>query len=157
MAANTSPIFPLTPNCAPAVIAAANTARDGSGALVTLLTAGVNGARVDWIKWTSAQATAAALSGTMVARVWLTDASDANIALIAEGVITSATASNLVAGAYGFFDFVNGTYTNTAGTVVSIGINGGLIVNAGYKIKVTQSIYVGVQDRMSVFPKAGDF
>lgn len=157
MAANTSPIFPLTPNCPAVVIAAANTARDGSGTLVTLLTAGVNGARVDWIRWTSAQATATSLSGTMVARIWVTDASDANIGLIAEGVITSATASTTVAGAFGFFDFVNGTYTNTAGTVVSIGCNGGLIVNIGYKIKVTQSIYAGVQDRMSVTLKAGDF
>jgi hypothetical protein len=157
MSANTAPVFALTPNNGKAVLAAANTARDGSGTLVTLITAGSNGGRLDWIKWASAQASAAALSGSMVARVWITDAAFANPALLVEGVITSATASNTIAGAWGVFDFLNGLYINTAGTAITIGINGGVIVDASKLICVTQSIYAGVQDRMSITSKYGDF
>lgn len=154
--ANTSPIFALTPNSGKADISAANTARDGSGTLVTLITAGSSGTRVDWIRWTSAQASAAALSGSIVLRVWVTDSNDANPELIAEGLLTSVTASNALIGAWGCFDFVNGLY-KTSTTTVDIGMNGGLIVDASKKIKVTQSIYAGAQDRMSVISKAGDF
>jgi len=46
-AANTSPIFPLTPNNGFATITAANTATDGTGTVATLITAGGNGARLD--------------------------------------------------------------------------------------------------------------
>lgn len=157
MSANTSPIFPLVVNSPGTIIAAANTARDGSGTLVTLYTAGVNGARSDWVKWTSAQATAAALSGSMVIRVWVTDAADANPHLISEAALSSNPASNTVIGSWGVFDFVNGLFVTVGGTIVSLGISGGIIVNPGFKIKVTQSIYAGVQDRMSVTHKTGDF
>ena len=50
MAANTSPIFPLTPVASWGTISAANTAKDGSGTVVTIFTAGANGARVDTVK-----------------------------------------------------------------------------------------------------------
>jgi hypothetical protein len=154
--ANTSPIFALTPNNGKADISAANTARDGSGSLVTLITAGSSGTRVDWIKWTSAQASAAALSASIVLRVWVTDSNDANPELIAEGLMASVTASNTAIGAWGCFDFVNG-YFKSATTIIDLGMNGGLIVDASKKIKVTQSVYAGAQDRMSVISKAGDF
>jgi hypothetical protein len=154
--ANTSPVFALTPNNGKADISAANTARDGSGTLVTLITAGSSGTRVDWIKWTSAQATAAAVSAAMVVRVWVTDSNDANPELIAEGALPAVTATASAIGGWGIFDFVNGFF-KTATTTLEIGINGGLIVDASKKIKVTQSIYAGVQDRMSVISKAGDF
>lgn len=50
MAANTQPIFPKTPNVSWGNIAAANTAKDGSGTVVTVFTAGADGARVDAVK-----------------------------------------------------------------------------------------------------------
>jgi hypothetical protein len=50
MAANKEPIFPATPNISWGTISAANTAKDGSGTVVTVFTAGLNGSRVDAIK-----------------------------------------------------------------------------------------------------------
>lgn len=47
MAANLQPIFPLSIKDSWGTITAANTAKDGTGAVVSLLTAGVNGSRVD--------------------------------------------------------------------------------------------------------------
>jgi hypothetical protein len=50
MAANVQPIFPAVPNISWGTISAANTAKDGSGTVVTVFTAGTNGARVDSLK-----------------------------------------------------------------------------------------------------------
>ena len=55
MAANTSPIHPLTPNVGgtgtlAVALTAANTAEDGSGTVVTIFTAGANGSRVDNVR-----------------------------------------------------------------------------------------------------------
>jgi len=48
MPANTSPIFPLTPNITiPTALTTANTAKDGTGTVVTLFTAGANGSFVE--------------------------------------------------------------------------------------------------------------
>lgn len=48
MPANTSPIFPLIPNIAiPTVLTTANTAKDGTGTVVTIFTAGANGSYVE--------------------------------------------------------------------------------------------------------------
>lgn len=49
MAANTSPIFLLTPNNGVASVSTANTARDGTGTIATIFTAGANGSRVEEI------------------------------------------------------------------------------------------------------------
>lgn len=139
MAANTQPIFTLTPNCSTAEITAANTARDGSGALVTLFTAGSNGSRVDSIDFTSAQATAAA-SSAMVVRVFITDNAGANPRLFKEGVFATLTPSNTVIGQTVNFSFGNG-----------------LILSSGQIIKVCQSVYAGVQDKMHVIARGGDY
>lgn len=51
MAANTTPIFPLTPNITVGkTISAANTAKDGTGTVVTVHTAGANGSRVEKLR-----------------------------------------------------------------------------------------------------------
>lgn len=139
MAANTAPIFTLTPNCPVVAVAAANTARDGSGVLVTLFTAGADGSRVESITFTSAQATAA-LSSAMVGRVFLTDSAGANPRLISEVVIAAVTASNTVIGA-----------------ASTIAYSNGLIIPTGCILKVTQSIYAGVQDQMHVTARGGDY
>ena len=50
MPANTTPIFPLTPKCSWGKVLTANTAKDGTGTVVTVFTAGANGSRIDQIK-----------------------------------------------------------------------------------------------------------
>lgn len=49
MAANTTPIFTITPKLAGVRISTANTARDGTGSLGDLITGGTNGTRIDRI------------------------------------------------------------------------------------------------------------
>jgi hypothetical protein len=139
MPANTTPIFTLTPKAATANIAAANTARDGSGTLVTLFTAGTNGSRVDFITFTSSQATAAA-SAARVMRVFLTDESGNNPRLISEAALTAVTASNTAIGATTTITFTNG-----------------LIINSGQVIKVSQSIYGSAADATDVLLRGGNF
>lgn len=139
MPANTSPIFTLTPNASTANIAAANTARDGSGTLVTAFTAGANGSRVDFITFTSSQATAAA-SAARVQRVFLTDASGLNPRLISEVAMTAVTASNTAIGATQTI-----TYTN------------GLVIKSGQLIKVSQSVYGSAADATDVLVRGGDY
>lgn len=139
MPANTSPIFTLTPKAATARIAAANTARDGSGSLVTLFTAGANGSRVDFITFTSSQVTAAA-SAARVQRVFLTDESGLNPRLISEVAMSAVTASNTAIGATATITFTNG-----------------LIINAGQVISVTQSVYGGAADGTDVVLRGGNF
>lgn len=50
MAVNNDPVFAKTPKIAQAAVAAANTNLDGSGSIVTLLTAGADGAIVTSLK-----------------------------------------------------------------------------------------------------------
>lgn len=139
MSANTNAIFTLTPNCPVVSITAANTASDGSGALVTLFTAGVNGSRVDSIIFRNAQATAAA-SSAMVGKIFLTDTAGANPRLIEEIAIATATRSTTAIGAYSTVNFLNG-----------------LIIAPGQIIKVCQSVYAGAQDLNHVIAKGGDY
>lgn len=139
MPANTSPIFTLTPVAATSTIAAANTARDGSGSLVTAFTAGANGSRVDFITFTSSQATAAA-SAARVQRVFLTDTAGLNPILIQEVAFSAVTASNTAIGATATITFTNG-----------------LIINAGQIIRVSQSVYGSAADGTSVLVRGGNY
>jgi len=139
MPANTTPIFTLTPKAATARIAAANTARDGSGTLSDLFTAGTNGSRVDFITFTSSQVTAAA-SAARVQRVFLTDESGLNPRLISEVVLSAVTASNTAIGATATITFTNG-----------------LIINTGQIIRVSQSIYGSAADATDVLLRGGNF
>lgn len=66
MTANTVPIFTLTPVVGCAAIATANTARDGSGTIGAVLTAGANGTRISRI---SVKATVTTTAG--VVRLWI--------------------------------------------------------------------------------------
>lgn len=52
MPANTAPIFPVVPSIqwAAAAITAANTAKDGTGAVTTIFIGAANGSRVDYLK-----------------------------------------------------------------------------------------------------------
>ena len=139
MPANTTPIFTLTPKAVTASIAAANTARDGSGTLIDLFTAGANGSRLDFITFTSAQATAAA-SAARVQRVFLTDTGGINPRLISEIVLSAVTASNTAIGSTATITFTNG-----------------LILASGQIVKVTQSVYGSAADGTHAFARGGDF
>lgn len=92
MAANTKPIYPLTPVIGMGTIAAANTAKDGTGTVVTLFTAGVDGGRVDKIKISPT-----GTSVQTVLRVFLnnglTNATPANNTLYMERTIPAYTLS----------------------------------------------------------------
>lgn len=139
MAVNTTPIFPLTPVIGYARLTAANTARDGSGSLSTLVTGDTDGTRVDYITFTSAQATAAANSA-MVGRVFITDNAGSNPRLLSEIAISAVTASNTAIGATQTITFA-----------------GGLIIPSGVVLKVAISVYAGAQDQVDVIARAADY
>lgn len=139
MAVTPTPIFTQVPNTGMARVAAANTARDGSGTLVSLFTAGTNGSRVETVTFTSAQATAAA-SSAMVGRVFISDAAGANFRLLAEVAIPTVTASTTAVGATQTITFV-----------------GGLIIKSGQLLSCTISVYAGAQDQMDVLARGGDY
>ena len=117
MPANTSPIFPLTPNLAWATVTTANTAKDGTGTVATVFTAGANGARVDYLK-----VRALGTNVATVIRVFVnngsTNATAANNTLIVDQTIAATTNSE------------------TAQLVDNI-IQLDLSLPAGYKINVT--------------------
>jgi len=96
MPANTTPIFPLTPNVSWGSLLAANTAKDGTGTVVTVFTDGANGARIDQIKVRSL--------GTNVATVLrffinngATNATAANNCLVHEITVAATTLSEVAA------------------------------------------------------------
>jgi hypothetical protein len=139
MAVNTMPIFVRQGNVQPARISAANTAADGSGALVTMVTAGVDGARVDGVRFRNSQATAAA-SSAMVQRIFLSNTAGTNFRLIGEVATGAATRSNTVVGATSIFTF-----------------DQPIIMLPGQVMSVAQSVYAGVQDQFDATPYAGDY
>lgn len=94
MPANTSPIFPLTPNVSWVPLATANTAKDGTGTAPVLFTAGANGSRLDTVKVKA--------KGTNVAtvlRLFLNNGSDpataGNNTLYMESTIAATTLSEV--------------------------------------------------------------
>lgn len=95
MPANTNPIFPLTPQIGAATLTTANTATDGTGTVSTLITATVDGTRVDYIK-----ARALGTNVTTVLRVFLNNGgvntTATNNMLWAEQTLPATTASNSV-------------------------------------------------------------
>lgn len=139
MAANTSPIFIKQGNSLPARIAAANTASDGSGTLVTLITAAADGTRVDGVRFRNSQATAAA-SSAMVHRVFLSDAAGANFRLIGE-VATAAATRN----------------ASTIGATSIITFDQPIIMRSGQVMSVCQSVYASAADQFDACEFAGDY
>ena len=124
MAANTTPLFTLTPVIGVgSIIATANTALDGTGTVATLFTAGANGARVDYIKIKYTGTSVATL-----ARIFInnggSNATAANNSLFVEQAITANTISQVAAQANEF----------------NIGMN--ISIPAGYRITATISTAV---------------
>lgn len=92
MPANTSPIFPLVPNVSWGKVNTANTAKDGTGTVVNVFTAGANGARLDYLK-----VRALGTNVATVLRVFVnngsTNATDTNNTLVLEQTIAATTLS----------------------------------------------------------------
>ena len=135
MAANTNPIFALTPKVGFATLTTANTAKDGTGAVSTILTAGASGMYVDKIK--------AIPLGTNVAsvlRVFLNNGADqtsaANNTLLFEKSLPATTLTEVAA---------------QTEQVISIGF----AIPAGYKLNV--AIATAVAAGWAVSGVGGDY
>lgn len=139
MAANTSPIFIKNGNFTVGRIAAANTASDGSGALVTVVTATTDGTRVDGVRFINSQVTAAA-SGLKVLKIFLSDTAGANYRIIGEVLMAAATRSTTVIGATAIYTF-----------------DQPIIMKSGQIMAVCMSVYAGAQDQTDACAFAGDY
>lgn len=91
MAANTVPIFPLTPIGVPVAVGSANTGRDGTGTIATILTPGTDGARVDGLRLCATVTTTAG-----VFRVWVRASGAGTWFLHDEILMTAITPSTTV-------------------------------------------------------------
>jgi len=139
MAANTTPIFTKQGNFVPARLVAANTASDGSGTVYTVVTAAVDGTRVDGVRFRNSQ-TAAAASSAMVHRIFLTDTSGLNPRLIGEVATATATRSTTAIGATSIFTF-----------------DQPIIMKSGQLMTVCQSVYASAADQFDATAFAGDY
>ena len=92
MAANTSPIFTLTPILAVATISAANTNRDGTGTIVAVVTGGTNGTRIERV---TVEATVTTSAGIVALYI---DPNTGTFHLWQEIAVTAATVSTTVLG-----------------------------------------------------------
>jgi hypothetical protein len=139
MAANPTPIFINQGNFTPGRIAAANTASDGSGALVTLVTAGADGTRVDGVRFINSQATAAA-AAAKVWRIFLSDTGGTNFRIIGEVIAAAVTRSNTVAGQTTIYTF-----------------DQAIIMQSGQIMSVCQSVYTTAADQTDAIAFAGNY
>lgn len=139
MPANTTPIFVLQGNTKPARIAAANTASDGSGTLVTLVTAGAAGARVDGVRFRNSQVSAS-ITSAQVHRIFLSDTFGASYRLIGEVATATATRSITAIGATSIFTF-----------------DQPIIMLSGQIMAVAQSLYTTAADQFDACAFAGDY
>lgn len=125
-------------------VAAANTARDGSGTegtnIFLLFTAGVNGARVDRIIYTAAGTLVANTAGCL--RVFISAAAGSNKRLWREYPISATTPSVSAVGANNF---------NTST------IDGGLALGAREQLWVTSHIADSAGNQFDVVAQGGDF
>ena len=139
MPANTTPIFILAGSFTPGRIAAANTASDGSGTLVTIVTAGANGTRVDGVRFINSQIVLAA-AAAKVFRIFLSDTGGANPRIIGEVIAAAVTRTIAVAGQ-------TATYT----------FDQPIIMKSGSIMTVVQSAFVSVADQTDACAFAGDY
>lgn len=124
-----TPQYAATPRCAVAQATAANTARDGTGTIATLFTAGASGSRVDRVVIKSTGVTTA---GAL--RFFIHDGSNAR--LLTEVPVVPVTPSSVVSSFEDEFAFDNG-----------------LILPTGYSLRVATEI----AETFNVFALGGDF
>jgi hypothetical protein len=137
MPANTAPIFTLTPDVqwGPTAITTANTAKDGTGTVLTVFTAGANGSYVQRIRFRPA-----GTNVQTVARVFInngsTNATAANNILWDEITIAGTTVSETAA--QSTFE-IPLNYALPAGYVLNITI--GTTIAAGLYVSVIGGDY----------------
>ena len=139
---NTNPIFIGSPNMGIARITAAVTSSDGSGTLFTLLTASVDGTRVDAVRFRSSQ-TSSVVTSAMVHRVYYsptTTSGSATCRLVGEVATASATRSATAVGATSIITF-----------------DQPLILPSGSALFVGQSVYAGIVDQFDAQAFAGNY
>lgn len=119
-------------------VSANNAARDGSGTINELYTAGAGGARIEKLRFISAQAAAAASSAN-VGRVFV-KASGGSWWLYDEIELATKTPSGTVAGQKQDITYVNG-----------------LILEPGAQVGVTLAVYAGAQDQYDVHIEGGEY
>ena len=137
MSANNKPLFPLTPKIAVGqTIATANTAKDGTGTVVTVATGGSNGQRVDSLRCVPI--------GSNVATV---------LRLFINNGSTNATAGNNAL--YKEYSLPATTLSETAQMSSDIEIPLDLFLPSGYKINAT--IGTTVAAGWSLVALAGDY
>jgi hypothetical protein len=136
MVANTTPIFPLTPNISVGqTIATANTAKDGTGTVATVHTAGANGSRVEKLRIRGL--------GTNVATV---------LRLFINNGLTNATAANNI-----LHEEITLPATTLSETsqLLNQEIGLGISLPAGYKLMCTIGTTVAAGYALSAI--AGDY
>ena len=129
MPANTTPIFTLTPVASWGTVTTANTAKDGTGTVVTIFTAGANGARVDKIRY-KVMGTNTATAMRIFVNNGSTNATAANNTMIREETVAATTLSEVAALTNGEIVFLDGlilpasyVINITIGTTVSAGLH----------------------------------
>jgi len=140
MAANTNPIFPITPKVEWGKLTTANIAKDGTGTVVTLFTAGANGARIDQIK-VRALGTNVATVLRLFINKGSTNTTATNNSLVHEVTIAATTLSETAA-------LTDNDITIAKGSDVLSPIP---FLPAGYKIQATigTTIAAGIQVTVS--------
>jgi len=138
--ANTSPIFTNAGNFTPARISGSNTASDGSGTIYPVVSAGVDGTRVDGVRFRNSQIVASG-SSAMIHRIFLSDTNGANYRLIGEIATAAATRNTTI----------------TIGATQIFTFDQPIIMSSGSKMAVAQSLYGGVQDQFDALAYAANY
>jgi len=136
MAKNTNPVFGLNGVVAAIALAAANTARDGSGSVATVATGDANGTRISNLHATSAQASVAA-NGASVVVFWLSIDSGTTWFKLREVAFAAVTGSNTAIGQFQELIFPEGI----------------ILEGTTYKLGVTKTIHAGAQDQIHVMAR----
>lgn len=144
MPANTIPIFPISPKVSWGKVTAANIAKDGTGVVVTLITAGANGMKLDAI-----HVRALGTNVATVLRLFINNGADptaaTNNTLIHEKTIVATTLSEVA-------ELLDNDITVVLGAETICPI---LYLPAGFKINMTIGTAVAAGLQVTAF--GGDY
>jgi len=143
--ANATPIFTNTGNFFPVRITGGNIFSDGQGAagtsLFQLVIAGTDGTRVDGVRFRNLGTGGTSASTSNVHRIFLSGSSgSSNLRLVGEVAVTGGTRNSTTIGVTSIFTF-----------------DQPIIMKNGQILWVSQSTYVGDQDRYDALAYASDY